>query len=99
MFNFNVFNILRKRLSKGDLNEIQEINRIVAAEEWKLAHLRGNTALVPGAWKLVEQKEAEIKVYAAVRDDLVRRKIIAEGFPEKSNARINLKTGEIYEDD
>lgn len=82
-----------RTLSHDQLREIQEINRLVAQEEWKLAHIKGNTALITNSSLVIKQKQEEVDLYKRVRDSLVSSRAQSLGFSEGVPVNIDLKTG------
>ena len=84
-----------KTLSKADLLEVREINRLVAAEQFKLASFKGNTALLVNGRKCVDELEAQVKLLTSVRDSIANEKAKALGFPEGLPFSINLENGQI----
>ena len=83
------------KLNKQDLSELQELNRIVNAERFKLTQVKGNTALVPKGKEYIKTQEGIVSVLEATRESIVAKKLIGLGFQQGQPVMIDLKTGRI----
>lgn len=89
--------MFKKKIPAQQLAEIQEINRIAAAERFKAQHVGLNTALVPRAKQYVKQCEAVAEVVENVLQNLVSQRLREAGLEAGKKANLNLATGEIIE--
>lgn len=84
-----------KNINKEELYELQEINRIIIGEKWKLLQIQENTALIPEGQKLKEQLEKVIEVLEKKKFEHIGQLLAHLGYPPKVEAMVNFKTGKI----
>lgn len=101
MFNFlKNFAGLPRGLTKQELIEIQELNRIAQAEAFKAGTFAANTALLnfkgatPGK-ALAEQQNAIASMMERVKNEHVNAKLAQLGYPAGSPLALDLQTGRI----
>lgn len=90
-----MFNIFKKKLSKIDLLELQELHRIVMYYRFATIQVKGNTALMPRGKDFAAQLEATANILEGVKNQWVGVRLSQLGFPANTKTNINLKNGEI----
>ena len=88
----------RKRLNEAERAEILDVSRLAQSYRFIATHLKGNTALVPGGQKVLEQYEAMAKLIDGVKNSMVSQRLSQLGYPQGVNFTVNLKTGKITQE-
>jgi len=85
------------KLNETDLKELEELNRISAAEKFKSIQIKGNTAMIPDGQKVSEQQDAIARLMENVKNNWVSSRLRELGCKQGEPMTIDLKTGEITE--
>ena len=83
------------KLNEIDLKELEELNRISAAEKFKSIQIKGNTAMIPDGQKVSEQQDAIARLMENVKNNWVSSRLRELGCKQGEPMTIDLKTGEI----
>lgn len=89
-----MFNKQRK-LTKKEIQEFQELNRIAAHYKFVALQIKGNTALIEDGQKVAKQFESITNLMENVKGEWFSNKLRELGYQPNQRVSINIGTGQI----
>lgn len=87
---------LPRGLYRWEVEEIQNMVKVVQTERYKLIHMKKNTLMFKGKGKeLVEIQEAMVDILENAKNDHIRNLFGRLGYPNGMNLTLNLATGRV----
>lgn len=87
----------KRNLTQEELNELNEITKVIRVEMWKLSIVKQNVRRLTNGKRMVRDLEETIKLFEEVKNQWVSQKLYLCGYPKDTKVKIDLKTGKIKE--
>ena len=91
MFQF----LRRNKLNKYEISELQQLNQMAIAEEFKANVIKANTALVENGQRLAKQCEQVAKLLNDMKSQKLSMILAGLGYPSGTQFQVDLLTGKI----
>lgn len=84
-----------RKMTEMEVSELRELHKVVAIEQFKLATVKGNTALLPNGQAWVSQEEALITLLENAKNQRVGQVLASCGYPQGKPIKVDLQTGKV----